>query len=61
MLKKHLKACDDGLLVQVLCFCTLSMFLVLFKAYNVSVTGFCLRLQVESTQLGPIDRASPYL
>jgi hypothetical protein len=29
--------------------------------YNVSETGFCLRLQVEPTQLGPIDRASPYL
>jgi hypothetical protein len=24
-------------------------------------TGFCLRLQVKPTQLGPIDRASPYL
>jgi hypothetical protein len=27
----------------------------------VSETGSCLRLQVKSTQLGPIDRASPYL
>jgi hypothetical protein len=27
----------------------------------VSETGFGLRLQVEPTQLGPIDRASPYL
>jgi hypothetical protein len=27
----------------------------------VSETGFCLRLQVKPTQLGPIDRASPYL
>jgi hypothetical protein len=27
---------------------------------NVSETGFCLRLQVKPTQLGPIDRASPY-
>jgi hypothetical protein len=26
---------------------------------NVSETGFCLRLQVEPTQLRPIDRASP--
>jgi hypothetical protein len=34
---------------------------VLFKTHNVSETGFCLRLQVESTQLGPIDRASPSL
>jgi hypothetical protein len=28
---------------------------------NVPDTRFCLRLQVEPTQLGPIDRASPYL
>jgi hypothetical protein len=28
---------------------------------NVSETGFCLHLQVKPTQLGPIDRASPYL
>jgi hypothetical protein len=27
--------------------------------HNVSDTGFCLRLQVKPTQLGPIDRASP--
>jgi hypothetical protein len=26
-----------------------------------SETGFCLRLQIKPTQLGPIDRASPYL
>jgi hypothetical protein len=29
------------------------------KSYNVSETGFCLGLHVK--QLGPIDRASPYL
>jgi hypothetical protein len=29
--------------------------------HNVSETGFCLRLQVKPAQLGPIDRASPYL
>jgi hypothetical protein len=33
----------------------------LFKIYNVSETGFCLHLHVKPTQLGPIDRASPYL
>jgi hypothetical protein len=33
----------------------------LFKPHNVSETGFCLRLQVEPSQLGPIDRASPYM
>jgi hypothetical protein len=25
--------------------------------HKVPVTGFCLRLQVESTRLGPVDRA----
>jgi hypothetical protein len=34
---------------------------VSLSKYNVSETGFCLRLQVKPTQLGPIDRASPYL
>jgi hypothetical protein len=29
--------------------------------YNVSEIGFYLRPQVKPTQLGPIDRASPYL
>jgi hypothetical protein len=28
----------------------------LFKTHNLSETVFCLRLQVEPTQLGPIDR-----
>jgi hypothetical protein len=28
---------------------------------NVSEIGFYLRPQVKPTQLGPIDRASPYL
>jgi hypothetical protein len=47
--------------LQLLCFWILSIFLFLFKTYNVSETGFCLHLQVEPTQLGPTDRASPYL
>jgi hypothetical protein len=34
---------------------------VYFSKHNVSETGFCPRLQVKPTQLGPIDRASPYL
>jgi hypothetical protein len=34
---------------------------VLFYLDYVLETGFCLRLQVEPTQLGPIDTASPYL
>jgi hypothetical protein len=34
---------------------------VYISKHNVSQTGFCLRLQVKPTQLGPIDRANPYL
>jgi hypothetical protein len=34
---------------------------VYFSEHNVSETGLCLRLQVKPTQLGPIDRSSPYL
>jgi short-subunit dehydrogenase involved in D-alanine esterification of teichoic acids len=34
---------------------------VYISKHNVSETGFCLRLQVKATQLGPIDMASPYL
>jgi hypothetical protein len=34
---------------------------VYISNHNVSETGFCLRIQVKSTQLGRIDRASPYL
>jgi hypothetical protein len=36
-------------------------FYVLFNLkHNVSENGFCLRLQVRSTELAPIDRASLY-
>jgi hypothetical protein len=34
---------------------------VYFTKHNVLETGFCLRLQVKLTQLGPIDRDSPCL
>jgi hypothetical protein len=34
---------------------------VYFSKHNISETGFCLSLQVKPTQLGPIDRTSPYL
>jgi hypothetical protein len=48
-------------LIQLLCFCTLSVVLFLFKTtHNISEMGFCLRLKVEHTQLGPIERDSPY-
>jgi hypothetical protein len=53
-------------MIQILCFWTLSIILSLSRntvvfifQNNVSETGFCLRLQVKPTQLGPIDRASP--
>jgi hypothetical protein len=62
-----IKVCDEGTLVKILCFWTLSIVLFYLKhrpvyisKHNVSETGFCLRLHVKSTQLGPIDRASPY-
>jgi hypothetical protein len=31
---------------------------VFYFKHNISKTGFCSRLQVELTQLGPMDRAS---
>jgi hypothetical protein len=34
---------------------------VYISKHKVSETGFCLRLQVNPTQLGSINRASPYL
>jgi hypothetical protein len=34
---------------------------VYISKHNVSETGVCLRPQVKPTQLGPIDRVSPYL
>jgi hypothetical protein len=55
-----LKFGDNGILIQLLCFWTLSIVLFLLKTHA-SETGFCLCLQVEPPQLGPIDRASPYL
>jgi hypothetical protein len=54
--------------VQILRCWTLSSFRlylkhrsVYFSKHAVSENGFCLRLQVKPTQMGPIDRASPYL
>jgi hypothetical protein len=34
---------------------------VYISKHDVSETGFCLRLQVKSSNLGPIDRANLYL
>jgi hypothetical protein len=46
---------------QLLCYWTYPLSCFLFKTSNVSETGFYLRLQVEPTQYGSVDRASPYL
>jgi hypothetical protein len=35
-------------------------FFCFYLKHNVSEDRFCLRLQVNTTQLGPIDRVSPY-
>jgi hypothetical protein len=50
--------------LHILCSWTLSIVSFLSKILtknNVSEIGFYIRLQVKPTQLGPIDRASPYL
>jgi hypothetical protein len=55
--------------VQILFCWTLSIVLhlskntVVFSFQNTTLfeAGFCLRHQVKPTQLGPIDRVSPYL
>jgi hypothetical protein len=54
------KICYDSILIQLLCFWTVSIVLFLYLKHNVSETGFCLLLQVAPTELGPTDRASPY-
>jgi hypothetical protein len=55
--------------LRMLCFWTLSIvlslskntFLFIFQNTAFPKTGFCLRLQVKLTHLGPIGRASPCL
>jgi hypothetical protein len=42
---KIFKVCDDGILIQLLCYWILSIFLFLFKTHNVSESGFSLRLR----------------
>jgi hypothetical protein len=51
---------EHRFIIQLLRFWTSSIDLFLCKN-NVSETEFCLRLQVEPTQMGQIDRASPCL
>jgi cytochrome c oxidase subunit IV len=47
--------------IQILCFWKLSIVLFFILKHNVSVTGFCLLLQVKPTQLGHIYRAGSYI
>jgi hypothetical protein len=43
--------CEDHV-----CFWTISIVLFLFKTtHDISETGFCPHLQVEPTQVGPLD------
>jgi hypothetical protein len=53
--KCNLKVCDDGMLIQLwYIWKVFSIVLFLCKPHDVSETGFCLRLQVEPTQLDPV-------
>jgi hypothetical protein len=47
-----LNVCEDGMLIQLLCFWTLSILLFLFN-HNISETGLYLRLQVKTYSVGP--------
>jgi hypothetical protein len=50
----------NHILKTVVVFLNIAHCPVLFKTHNISETGFCLRLQVDPNQLGPIDRVTPY-
>jgi hypothetical protein len=45
-----LKICDIGILMQLLCFCILSIILYLFQSDSVLETGLYLHLQVKHAQ-----------
>jgi hypothetical protein len=49
------------LLKKIIEFLDINNLPVFYFKDNITETGFCLRLQVEPTQLGPINRASTYL
>jgi hypothetical protein len=49
-----LQVCDDGILIQLSQFWTLSIVLSYLK-HDVSDNGFCFHLEVEPTQVGPIE------
>jgi hypothetical protein len=57
--KRALKVCENATLIQILCYWTLSISCFYLK--HVSETGLYLCLQIKPTQLGPTDRAGPYL
>jgi hypothetical protein len=48
-------------IISTIVFLDIIQYPVFTETHNVSETAFCLRLQVEPIQLGPVDRASPYL
>jgi hypothetical protein len=48
-------------MLQILCFWTLPIVLFLLKQTTFRRLWFCLRLHVEPTQLGSVDKARPYL
>jgi hypothetical protein len=47
-----LKACDDGILIQLLCFLDI-IHRPCFIENNVSEAEFCLRVQVKTYSVGP--------
>jgi hypothetical protein len=46
--------------VKSIVFLKIIHFLFIFKTFKVTETEFCLRLQVESNQSGPIGRATTH-
>jgi hypothetical protein len=65
---RSLSACENKRILSFLCnFLHIQLTILLkhtplyISKYNVSATGLWLRRQVKPTQLGPIDKASPYL
>jgi hypothetical protein len=57
------RKCHEYNALQLLCSWTLPIVKLLrvFKTQDISETGFCFRFQAQPTQMGQIDRASPYL
>jgi hypothetical protein len=49
----NLKVCDNGVLIKLLSFWTLSIVLFFYLKQNVSETEFSLRLLVKAYSVGP--------